>query len=124
MGRALKLPGLSVLVCRGLGSCKGFVWTFPSERLCVASFGKAGAGSRDSHPTAEWGEGKPLFEKKAKVDLVLQYWFCLFNQPAKPNFQLMRLYQEPGWFPKLIPPPHSHEQCAEEDKWVTKKTPN
>lgn len=124
MGRALKLPGLSVLVCRVLGSCKGFVWTFPSERLCVASFGKAGAGSRDSHPAAEWEEGKPLFEKKAKVDLVLQYWFCLFNQPAKPSFQLMRLYQEPGWFPKLIPPPHSHEQCAEEDNWVTKKTPN
>lgn len=41
------------------------------ERLCVASSGKAGAGSKDSHPAEERAGGKPLFEWKAKVDLVL-----------------------------------------------------
>lgn len=120
-----------------MGRALSALWTFcagaqrPGElqRVClehapwkgsVASSGRAGAGSKDSYPAAEWAEEKPLFEKKAKVDLVLQHWFSSFNQPAKSGFQLMRFHQEPAWFPRLIPPLHSHKHCAEEDKGITK----
>lgn len=124
MGRALSPPWTFCAGAQRPGELQRVSLEQSPWKGSVASSGKAGAGSKDSHPAAEWAEGKPLFEKKAKVDLVHQCWFSLFNQPTKPSFQLMRFHQEPAWFPRLIPPLHSHKHCAEEKKGVTKNPTN
>lgn len=84
-----------------MGRALSALWTFcagaqrPGElqRVClehspwkgsVASSGRAGGGSKDSYPAAEWAEEKPLFERKQKWTLSSNTGFLrLINQQSQ-----------------------------------------
>lgn len=72
MGRALSTPRTFCAHVQRPEELQRVPLDISNGKLCVASSGKAGTGSKGSHPAILWAEGKPLFEKKAKVDLVLQ----------------------------------------------------